>query len=209
MDIINDKNNLHKESQMNFDFSLLPEHFGLAGFLLWALSERWFQLLKSQQTDGNQRDHGSFLMISLFWYATVIISILDAYYTHWTTDIPFNELRWFGIPIIAVGLIVRIQARRILKQQYSTFVKTSVNHRLITTGIYAQVRHPAYLGLLLLFLGIPLSSWSLLGLGIAIVGGIPAILYRIKVEERFLVEVFGKQYQEYAESTWKILPTIW
>jgi protein-S-isoprenylcysteine O-methyltransferase Ste14 len=69
--------------------------------------------------------------------------------------------------------------------------------------------HPAYLGLALLLLGIPLSSGSVIGLGIAIFGGIPAVLYRIRVEERFLVEIFGKQYQEYAEKTWKILPFIW
>jgi hypothetical protein len=51
----------------------------------------------------------------------------------------------------------------------------------------------------LLTIGISISSWSMLGMGIAIFGGIPSILYRIRIEERFLFEVFGKYYQEYAE----------
>jgi protein-S-isoprenylcysteine O-methyltransferase Ste14 len=139
-------------------------------------------------------------MISLFWYAAVIFSILDSQNTHWTTDTLMKGLRWIGVPLILIGLLTRIQARRTLKQQYSALVKTSASHRLVTCGIYARVRHPAYLGLLLLTIGIPISLWSMLGLGIAIFGGIPAILYRIRLEE---------QYQEYAENTWKILPFIW
>ncbi len=81
---------------------------------------------------------------------------------------PIEELRWMGIPLIVVGLIVRLVARPTLKKQYSAMVKTSENHQLITTGIYKKLRHPAYLGLMTLMLGIPLSSWSLAGLGIGI-----------------------------------------
>ena len=194
---------------MDFELSHLPEYFGIAVFLLWALSERWFQLSKSQQAGGKQRDQATFLLISLFWYAAVIISILDAQTLHWTTGTPLQSLRWAGIPLILSGLIVRILARRTLRQQYSAFVKTSASHCLITTGTYARVRHPAYLGLGLLILGIPISSGSLLGLGIALFGGIPTLLYRIKVEERFLIEIFGEQYQEYARKTSSMLPHIW
>jgi hypothetical protein len=78
---------------MNFELSQLPEYFGIAGFVLWALSERWFQLSKSQQASGDERDQGTLLMISLFWYAAVIISIIDAQYTHWTTVTLLKGLR--------------------------------------------------------------------------------------------------------------------
>jgi len=100
-------------------------------------------------------------------------------------------------------------ARQTLKKQYSAMVKTSENHQLVTTGIYKKLRHPAYLGLMMLMLGIPLSSWSFVGLGIGIMCGIPAILYRINVEERFLNNIFGQQYKDYSEGTWKVNFYLW
>jgi len=194
----------------SFELTRIPEYFGIIGFVLWAISERWFQLSKSQQADGYQRDKGTYWLISLFWYLTVILSIIDANYTHWTTiDIPIKGLRWLGIPLITIGIFVRIMARQSLKQQYSAIVKTTENHKLITTGIYRRLRHPAYLGILMLILGIPLSSWSMLGLGIAIMSGIPAILYRIKIEEIFLNKVFGLKYKDYSKDTWKLIPYLW
>lgn len=38
---------------------------------------------------------------------------------------------------------------------------------------------------------------------------IPAILYRIRIEETALLERFGDDYKQYAERTWRILPYIW
>jgi len=81
-----------------------------------------------------------------------------------------------------------------LKKEYSVLVKTSENHQLITIGINNKFRHPAYIGLLMSFVGIPLSLWSWSGLGVGIFCGIPAILYRINVEERFLLGVFGQDF---------------
>ena len=194
----------------SFELTRIPEYFGIFGFFVWAISERWFQVSKSQQDRGNKKDKGTFWLISLFWYSAVILSIIDANYTQWTvSDIPMKGIRWFGIPIIIIGLIVRIMARQSLKNQYSALVKTSESHQLITTGIYKNFRHPAYLGSLMLILGIPLSSWSILGLGIALLGGIPLILYRIKIEESFLIEIFGQKYKDYSQNTWKMIPYLW
>jgi len=186
----------------SFELTRFPEYFGIFGFVLWAISERWFQLSNSQQDGGDKRDKGTFWLISLFWYLAVILSIIDANYTHWSVDISMKGFRWLGIPIISGGLILRIMARQTLKKQYSAMIKTSESHELVTTGIYGKLRHPAYLGLVMLILGIPLSSWSMLGLGIALLGGIPVILYRIKLEESFLIEIFGQKYKDYSQHTW-------
>ena len=194
----------------SFELIKIPEYFGIIGFVVWEISEWWFQVSGSHQGGRSQNDQGSFWLISLFWYLAIILSIVDANFMHWTVSkIPICELRWLGIPIIIIGLIVRIMARQTLKKQYSAMVKTSENHQLVTTGIYKKLRHPAYLGLMMLMLGIPLSSWSFVGLGIGIMCGIPAILYRINVEERFLNNIFGQQYKDYSEGTWKVNFYLW
>jgi protein-S-isoprenylcysteine O-methyltransferase Ste14 len=107
------------------------------------------------------------------------------------------------------GLAMRILARKALGKQYSVHVETSKTHHMVTEGVYNVVRHPAYLGLVGLFLGIPLSEGSWGGLAIALVVGIPAIVYRIHVEEQSLREWFGKPYEQYREKTWRLIPYLW
>ena len=78
---------------------------------------------------------------------------------------------------------------------------------LVTTGIYAHVRHPQYLGFLLLTLGInflwttfsTLILWPILAL----------LYYRLaKEEEKKLEEDFGEQYREYINSVPMFVPRI-
>jgi len=195
---------------MSFDPGRIPKCFAFAGFILWALIERWFHMSGQQQAGGQQKEQGTYWLISISWYAAVILSILDAYYFHWTPqDSAIRELRWLGIPLIMIGLAVRIMARRALGQQYSVMVETSESHQLVTTGIYRKLRHPAYFGSFNFFIGIPLNSWSMIGLGIALIGGIPAMLYRIRIEEEMLLKKFGQEYKAYAKDSWRILPYIW
>jgi protein-S-isoprenylcysteine O-methyltransferase len=88
-------------------------------------------------------------------------------------------------------------------------IETSATHKLVRTGIYRVVRHPAYLGLVSVFLGIPLSEGSWGGTIVAVAGGIPAVVYRIWIEEKSLSEWFGEQYEEYKESSWRLIPYLW
>jgi len=68
--------------------------------------------------------------------------------------------------------------------------------KLMTTGIYAHVRHPLYLGTLLLYLPFTFWTFSLLSL---IPWLIAAVAYNKMAnhEERVLVGRFGKEYTEY------------
>jgi protein-S-isoprenylcysteine O-methyltransferase Ste14 len=70
------------------------------------------------------------------------------------------------------------------------------------------VRHPSYSGALLSFLGlgITLHDWaSLVVLAIG-VGG--AFAYRIRVEERALLDALGEEYGAYAARTKRLVPFV-
>ena len=80
---------------------------------------------------------------------------------------------------------------------------------LIQTGLYRVIRHPGYLGQLMIFVGISitLSNWlSLLTMAIPVMMGYG---YRIYVEERFMLEQFGNNYLEYQQRTQRIIPMIY
>ncbi len=73
--------------------------------------------------------------------------------------------------------------------------------RLVTTGLYAKLRHPVYVfgtpavvGVLLAFLG-----WQALVIGAIVV---PVEVLRARREEAVLLEAFGAEYAAYRERTW-------
>ena len=62
-----------------------------------------------------------------------------------------------GVTWIAIGLIIRIQSRLTLKQYFTYSVAKVDDHKLIETGLYKIIRHPGYLGQLIIFIGISIS----------------------------------------------------
>ena len=80
--------------------------------------------------------------------------------------------------------------------------------KLITSGIYAKVRHPGYLGLILIYFGLALIfgvAWML----------IPAFVFTVLTyltairEEKFLKQIFGSEYKEYMNRVpWRFIPKI-
>ena len=81
-------------------------------------------------------------------------------------------------------------------------------HQVVSTGPYRWIRHPGYLGQILLYLGTPLllASWwaLLLGLTMTLV-----FIYRIAKEDKVLRNDLPG-YEEYAEQVSKrLLPCIW
>src|SRR5262249_45088762 len=80
--------------------------------------------------------------------------------------------------------------------------------RLISTGPYAFVRHPMYVGVLIMITGIPLALDALWGLAI-IAAAAPALAWRINDEERLLRKQLPG-YVEYAQNVrYRLVPYLW
>ncbi|MCE1253754.1 MAG: isoprenylcysteine carboxylmethyltransferase family protein [Anaerolineae bacterium] len=195
---------------MNLWVRDLGLYAGFAGFILWSIVERAFTLSHQQQDSDRRSERFSYGLISFFWYGTVFYALLDAWNLNWSL-FPDSlwELQLLGILLTAAGLIMRFLARRTLGRHYSVKVETSPAHRLVNEGIYGYLRHPAYLGLICLLPGIALCEGSWGALLLAGVGGLPAILYRIQIEEKALLEWFGEDYRTYSKHTWRLIPYIW
>lgn len=112
-----------------------------------------------------------------------------------------------GLCLSVVGLYIRLVAVRTLGKHFSTELKTLENHKLIKHGVYKYVRHPAYLGMSVLCIGIPLAVSSLYGF-LVMLALIPCYLYRIHYEENMLLEKFGNEYREHMKKTKKMLPFL-
>ncbi|RLF22592.1 MAG: hypothetical protein DRN15_03825 [Thermoprotei archaeon] len=69
---------------------------------------------------------------------------------------------------------------------------------IATQGVYSWVRHPGYLGLMLMFFGVAIAFGSIPALIIALLLTIHHYLLAVK-EERSMLEKFGDSYAKYME----------
>ena len=114
-----------------------------------------------------------------------------------------------GLALIAVGLTIELIAQFTLRRFYSSTLVIRADHQLITHGIYRFVRHPIYLGAIMVVgIGVPVFVSSLYGL-LIMSALIPIFLNRIRMEEELLTEEFGDAYRTYKKTTRKLIPFIY
>jgi protein-S-isoprenylcysteine O-methyltransferase Ste14 len=114
-----------------------------------------------------------------------------------------------GMALFAIGLMIRVHSLLTLKQFFIYTVAKVENHKIIETGLYKFIRHPGYLGQLIIFIGIAtaISNWlSILVMMVPITLG---YLYRIDIEEKFMIEQLGEDYLNYQKRTKRIIPLIY
>ncbi len=113
-----------------------------------------------------------------------------------------------GLVIILCGLLVRWIAILSLKHQFTVDVSIRKDHRIVRNGIYRRLRHPAYAGTLLSFLGLGLFFANYLSILVIFIPICSAFLYRIHVEEKTLIGAFGEEYINYCRSTKRLVPGV-
>jgi protein-S-isoprenylcysteine O-methyltransferase Ste14 len=124
----------------------------------------------------------------------------------WVVD--GETVRWIGVALYAVGGVLRLWPVFVLGNRFSGFVAIQPDHRLVTGGIYRVIRHPSYLGMIVLMAGWGLAFRSVVGLLLA-VAMIPVVVGRIEAEERLLASQFGEEYEAFRRRTSRLIPGIW
>jgi len=109
--------------------------------------------------------------------------------------------------LLMAGLLIVFQVLR--ENSYaSTVVMVEEGQKVVSTGLYRVVRHPMYMGALLMQLATPVamgSWWAML----AIVPFVPIALWRLLDEEKCLSAGLPG-YKEYMERTrYHLIPGIW
>jgi len=113
--------------------------------------------------------------------------------------------RWFGLVLVSLGFGLVYWSGWLLGRQYSPEVTIQKGHELITAGVYRRIRHPRYLGVMLLALGMSLlfRSWAGLGLTLPLTG---VLLFRMRDEESLMHKEFGQEWEAYCRRSWRLVP---
>ena len=112
-----------------------------------------------------------------------------------------------GFALMFMGMGFNLMVRMELGKNWVPLSKTTDNQELITRGIYSRVRHPFYLSILVLFLGVAMISWNVSGFVFFILFVLGLVL-RIKKEETELILKFGQEYSDYMGKTPMLIPTV-
>jgi len=113
-----------------------------------------------------------------------------------------------GLFLMLGGVVIRFLAMRTLGRYFTSLVTVRSDHQIVSSGLYKYMRHPAYTGALLAHLGLGLAFGSWVSMSFSVLPFFFAAWYRIKVEEKVLLESFGIDYSYYASRTARLIPKI-
>jgi len=116
--------------------------------------------------------------------------------------------RWIGVFLVALGYGLVFWSGWALGRMYSAEVTIQKDHHLITSGPYGLIRHPQYLGLMLLALGAALLFRSWIGLALS-VPFIALLLWRIGDEEMVMHKEFGLAWEAYCRRSRRLIPFVY
>ncbi len=161
---------------------------------------------KGEESKLNRRETiVRFGMVSLLYLALLMIPFSDR------RDIGViaegAAFRWLGVALAAIGYGFIFWSGLALGRQYSPEVTIQKDHHLVTSGPFRWIRHPRYLGVMLLALGFSLAFRSWIGLA-AVPFLIGVLLLRIHDEEELLNREFGEEWKTYRKNSWRLIPKI-
>jgi protein-S-isoprenylcysteine O-methyltransferase Ste14 len=174
----------------------------------WALLEIGLRIREGVQgRGGRERDRGTRVLIAVTLAATIGLAAVAR------SSVPSLRVpgagRAAGTVVIWLGLALRIWAVVTLGAAFRTTVEVDLGQSVVSTGPYAWVRHPSYTGLLLIVAGFGLASGNWLAFVVCAVVPLPAVLWRIHVEEAELDRVLGDAYRAYRRRTTRLVPRVW
>ncbi len=178
--------------------------------IAWPVSEAILGLLRRGKHDSAiVRDRGS---LALLWCA-IAGGLVAGHFVRQSGvgSIGAAPARFLTVAsvIIVAGLVLRWTAIITLGRFFTANVAVMPGHSVVRTGVYRHVRHPAYSGMLLSFLGAGVAFDNWLSLLVIIMPIAAALAYRIRVEENALLESLGDEYADYCKVTKRLIPGVY
>jgi len=155
----------------------------------------------------SEADRVFVIAATLVFFLSLLVAFLDFWLIQGVI-FRLSPISLAGFVLFILGVVLRAVGRITLGRYYAYGLKMLPDHKLVAHGIYRYVRHPISLAAILYPVGIPLTFSSLYGFAIMLLI-IPSILYRLRIEERMLIDKFGDEYRQYMQKTKKLIPFIY
>jgi protein-S-isoprenylcysteine O-methyltransferase Ste14 len=188
----------------------LGQGCGVRGTRLRGLGESFAATTLGRSRGGESADRGTKRL--LVWSAAIGLTACLLIAIN-VPSLRFGANTWttlvLGIAIAWLGVLLRVWAVWSLGRFFQREVMIQTDHVVWRGGPYRMLRHPAYAGTLVSYLGFGLAigSWvgALVWVAIVAAGYVP----RIRVEEAELTRALGDSYRDYARTTARLVPGLW
>lgn len=176
----------------------------LVFYMLWEMQFKT-RAPKDAKREGRKSFQIHFLVVPISLLAPLICGFLKI-------GVIRGEYReaivWIGLLLMLGGRVLRLWAQTQMKHLFVGELAVQKDHRVVKTGPYKYIRHPAYVGgtLSAIGIGLALSTW----LGALIAGGVLIASYitRIPKEEALLASEMGDEYRNYMKQTKRFVPFV-
>jgi protein-S-isoprenylcysteine O-methyltransferase Ste14 len=186
---------------------------GIAFFItlgLWVVGERvlWLRDFRIGRQWRWRQDRGSYLWVLLGVGGGLVAGLGLA--SSGVARLP-GPTMWLvaGLVTAWAGMGFRFWAVRTLGRFFTTRVAVANDQKVVTDGPYRYIRHPSYLGVIVLMVGFGLALSDGLSVLVMLVLPTAGLVPRITVEEAALRQGLGDTYARYAEGRARLLPGVW
>ena len=174
----------------------------------WALVEIGVRVRERIEGKGRSaRDRGTRRLIALALGAAIVAALAARSVA---PELRMSTLpRMAGVLAMWSGLTLRVWAIVALGSGFRTTVEVEPGQAVVSSGPYRWIRHPSYAGLLLIVAGFGAALGNWLSLAACVALPLPAIVWRIRVEEAELNRVLGQAYRTYQSDRARVIPRLW
>jgi protein-S-isoprenylcysteine O-methyltransferase Ste14 len=192
--------------------SILAALFLTAGYAIlgiFALAERELRVSEeSRSFSAGESDRrstrlvGAAFAIGLVFPLALDLSSVGVLAVSWAAGL-------LGAILMGSGLALRIWSAKTLGRYYTRTLLTVERQRVVDRGPYSLVRHPGYLGGILLWSGFALLSENAPSIVLIPLMFVAVYGYRMAVEEEMLLARLGSEYAEYQRRTRMMIPYVY
>jgi protein-S-isoprenylcysteine O-methyltransferase Ste14 len=145
-------------------------------------------------------DSGQLILLFLF----LLIWVVDSFFLEISTFFTNYISRYIRLIIMGVILLCSVY---LIRSGHAVVSHGQHLSGVVSTGAFQYVRHPLYLGSIMFYLGLAVSTVSLFSLGLVVV---IIIFYNhiASYEEKLLEDRFHEEYRKYKKKTGKWVPLI-
>jgi len=162
----------------------------------------------NRRAEATRADRGSLFGLRLWAVAAALLAAL-ALRVRAAAFPESAAVTAIGFLVMWFGIALRWWSFRTLGHYFTFAVMTSADQPVISTGPYRVLRHPSYLGLLLILGGLGLGYGNWLSLAALTLVPLIGFIYRIRVEEAALSTTLGAAYTTYAAGRKRLIPYVW
>lgn len=147
----------------------------------------------------------------LVWtvYLCLIFGVLESLILRMPEALEWTWFSSIALGVALAGTLLRAWAVAHLGRFFTWHVRVQSGQQVISTGPYGLVRHPAYTGAWLLYVGVLLGISATIGATLMGVFLLFGFVRRMRYEESLMRETFGDAYAAYCRRVKRLVPLIW